>query len=242
MSILHKDSRIVRICDHCHQDFQVFPSVLKFYAARFCSFACFLTDQQKSLVVCCCHRCNLFFPITPSEFQRGRGKYCSKTCFDAHQQESRIPCVCRYCHGPFSVAPQSFARGGGKYCQQSCYWNDKITDERLRFWAKVKKTETCWLWTASTALGYGIFGTTQHGNGTNIKAHQYAWKSVGGLIPKGLDVCHTCDIRSCVRNDEQGTYEVDGIALPRWGHLFLGTRAQNLRDAANKGRMRNPRK
>lgn len=57
-----------------------------------------------------------------------------------------------------------------------------------------------------------------------------------GPIPKGMVVCHTCDNRPCVRNDEPGIYVIRGIARPRYGHLWLGTDADNLADMADKGR------
>jgi len=44
-----------------------------------------------------------------------------------------------------------------------------------------------------------------------------------GVETKGLCVCHTCDRPECI-NDE---------------HHFLGTHADNMRDAASKGRLRN---
>ncbi len=41
-----------------------------------------------------------------------------------------------------------------------------------------------------------------------------------GNIPNGLVVCHTCDVRNCVRPD----------------HLWLGTQMENVQDSIKKGR------
>ncbi len=63
-----------------------------------------------------------------------------------------------------------------------------------RFWAKVHKTETCWLWTGSlNADGYGNF----RGRG----AHRVAYELVIGPIPEGHTLDHLCRVRHCVRPD-----------------------------------------
>lgn len=65
-----------------------------------------------------------------------------------------------------------------------------------RFWAKVNKTETCWLWTAGTMRkGYGSFWI----NGGNRSAHHVAWELLVGPIPEGASIFHDCGNHLCVR-------------------------------------------
>jgi len=93
-----------------------------------------------------------------------------------------------------------------------------------RFWAKVQKTETCWLWTAfRNKAGYGVFGLEHHVHGQqgkNILAPRQAWILTYGPIPEGQYILHNCDNPSCVRPD----------------HLRLGTLSENTRDMYAKGR------
>ena len=78
----------------------------------------------------------------------------------------------------------------------------------------------CWIFTGATNdFGYGIVGTGQRGQ-PNDRAHRITYKHYRGDIPKGMFVCHTCDVPSCCNPD----------------HLFLGTNQDNVNDMMKKGR------
>lgn len=65
-----------------------------------------------------------------------------------------------------------------------------------RFWAKVDKTETCWLWIGHiNADGYGRVRT----GGKVVQAHRVSYETANGPIPAGLTIDHLCNTRSCVR-------------------------------------------
>jgi hypothetical protein len=86
-----------------------------------------------------------------------------------------------------------------------------------RFWAKVQKTPTCWLWIAGVnrLTGYGRFGLR---HGVMVDAHRYSYELAHGAIAAGLDVHHTCLTRRCVNPD----------------HLEAVTRSENLRLRKNR--------
>lgn len=71
-----------------------------------------------------------------------------------------------------------------------------------RFWSKVDASASCWEWTASLAgKGYGKYSVTKNGKTTYPYAHRYAWESLVGPIPDGMDIDHLCKNIKCVNPD-----------------------------------------
>jgi hypothetical protein len=59
------------------------------------------------------------------------------------------------------------------------------------FWAKVSKSDGCWLWTAHVGRdGYGRYRCSM--------AHRVAYELLVGPIPEGLHIDHLCRVRNCV--------------------------------------------
>lgn len=70
--------------------------------------------------------------------------------------------------------------------------------EQLRFWAKVDAEGDCWVWTGALSdTGYGSFAPA----GKAKSAHRFAYESLVGPIPVGLQLDHLCRNRACVNPD-----------------------------------------
>lgn len=88
-----------------------------------------------------------------------------------------------------------------------------------RFWRFVNKTDSCWLYTGDKdRYGYGMINVC----GRKVKAHRLAYTLTGRVIPRGMLLCHKCDVRSCVNPD----------------HFFIGTHQDNTDDMMAKERHR----
>lgn len=83
-----------------------------------------------------------------------------------------------------------------------------------------KRPNGCWMWIGATESD-GRYGVVAH-NKKIKRSHRVSWELHRGKIPKGLYVCHKCDVTLCVN--------------PK--HLFVGTQLDNMRDCSRKGRTR----
>ena len=67
--------------------------------------------------------------------------------------------------------------------------------EHAKFFSKVDKTETCWLWTGSLqANGYGRI----YFRGRDAMAHRVSYIAANGEPEPGLVIDHMCHVRECV--------------------------------------------
>lgn len=96
-------------------------------------------------------------------------------------------------------------------------WNRD--EPEVRFWLLVKSSrDGCWEWQGRYANS-DHYGSIRIGDRYAL-VHRYSWEIHFGEIPDGLQVCHKCDNRLCVRPD----------------HLFLGTNQDNCDDKVAKNR------
>jgi HNH endonuclease len=95
-----------------------------------------------------------------------------------------------------------------------------------RFFRKVHKTETCWLWLAAQDNhGYGQMEMPINGVWRPEKAHRISFRLFKGEIPIGKELDHLCRNRLCVNPD----------------HLEAVTRLINVRRGEKANRTHCPR-
>lgn len=89
----------------------------------------------------------------------------------------------------------------------------------VRFWKYVQKKahHDCWIWIGSLTVrgGYGQLND----KGKLLKAHRLSFQIHNGHIPKGLFICHRCNVPACCNPQ----------------HLYAGTAKQNWDDTIDAG-------
>lgn len=138
--------------------------------------------------------------------------------------QTLVRVTCQYCGRVFektlALYNQAEKLGRNHYCSRSHAKIDNPTPEQdliHRFWSKVKKTDTCWIWKAGKkGGGYGSF----YYKGHRISASRFSYILHYGEVSDELEVLHKCDNPPCVRPD----------------HLRAGNHLENMQDMAAKRR------
>lgn len=147
-------------------------------------------------------------PVVPSD-----GSPVVKSGRDRNKQ---VLLKCIRCGSHFH--PRHTREESSKYCSEECAYiptDDEVRDRLIQ--SAVVNDNGCWMWVGQT--GGGGYGQTTYRGGP-VKASRLAYTMFKGEIPKGLMVCHSCDVPRCINPD----------------HLFLGTASDNMRDMVKKGR------
>lgn len=184
--------------------------------------------------VACAHCASRFYR-SPSHIKNKN--YCSKSCYDdflesklesmvgrkynsltvtgivARTREDRfVTCECE-CGNNLIVRAIYLRNNHSKSCG---YCTGSTSMERFITYTS-KDESGCWLWTGTkNAGGYGMMSH----QGRQSVSSRVSWELHHGEIPKGMFVCHTCDVRHCVNPD----------------HLWLGNNQDNMTDMSEKQR------
>jgi len=125
---------------------------------------------------------------------------------------------CEFCGKEFKRFSCRINKFKHSFCSRECVANNQIKSIEKKVLFNVKKLSNgCWIWNGSlTEFGYGqVFH-----NRKMYRAHRLSWIIHNGEIPKGILICHICDVRSCINPQ----------------HLFMARHQGNMDDMVKKGR------
>ena len=88
----------------------------------------------------------------------------------------------------------------------------------------VDRHSGCWIWNNKyhDNGGYGFISVIINKKSTYLRAHRLSYMIYYDEIPKGMIICHICDNKLCVNPH----------------HLFAGTHSDNMKDFANKNKIK----
>lgn len=131
--------------------------------------------------------------------------------------------ICEKCGSEFQGGSRTRPR---RFCSKKCSNSVNAASigrkpliERLFDRLIPEPNSGCWVFDGPwDSNGYGSLGIERGVN--NKRTHILSFEYHKGEIPKGMCVCHKCDVPACCNPD----------------HLFLGSHADNMRDMISKGR------
>lgn len=68
----------------------------------------------------------------------------------------------------------------------------------VRFWERVHKTESCWLWIGVLRNGYGRIAIKSGDRWRRVDAHRFVFELLGQTVPSDMQVDHLCRVAHCV--------------------------------------------
>src|SRR6187455_224960 len=138
------------------------------------------------------------------------------------QRNTTITLKCAHCDSKFH--PWSGREDSSIVCSSRCHGLRRgklaASEARTRFMNRVRKTNSCWIWSGSKGNGYGAIFV----DGKKQSAHRFSYEMHIGQVGPKLFVCHSCDNPRCVN--------------PK--HLWLGTNEENIADMRAKRRGSKP--